>query len=89
MESLLYEFSRWRTDSSVVRHIAVAAPVAGEAVWTLNHLPAAAVAYLLWRKRSKRGVLQSGCLRGGWLRGDPAMAPSRAGRRSRSPAALC
>ncbi len=68
---LLYEFSGWRIDGSIVRRIAVAGPVAGEAVWTLNPLPAAAlassaaVAFLLWRRRSKRGRLQSGGLRGG------------------------
>jgi len=51
----------------------VTGPVAGEAVWTLNPLPAAAlagsaaaaVAFLLWRWRFKRGRLQSGGLRGG------------------------
>jgi hypothetical protein len=53
----LYEFSGWRIDGSIVYHIAVAGPAAGEAVWTLNHLPAAAlagsaaVAFLLWRRR--------------------------------------
>jgi len=47
-----------------VRRIAVAGPAAGEAVRTVNLLPAAAlagsaaVAYLLWRRRSKRGRLQ-------------------------------
>ena len=50
--------------SSIVRRIAVAGPAAGEAVRTVNLLPAAAlagsaaVAYLLWRRRSKRGRLQ-------------------------------
>jgi hypothetical protein len=70
---LLYEFSGWRIDGSIVRRITVTGPVAGEAVWTLNPLPAAAlagsaaaaVAFLLWRRRSKRGRLQSGGLRGG------------------------
>jgi hypothetical protein len=65
---LLYEFSGWRIDGSIVRHITVVGPVAG---WTLNYLPAAAladsaaVAYLLWRRRFKRGRLQSGIRRGG------------------------
>ena len=45
-----------------MRRIAAAGPAAGEAVRTVNHLPAAAlagsatVAYLLWRRRSKRGA---------------------------------
>ncbi len=57
----LYEFSGWRIDGSIVRRIAVAGPAAG---WTLNLLPAAAladsatVAFLLWRRRSTRGYLQ-------------------------------
>jgi len=36
--------SGWRIDGSVMRRITVTGPVAGEAVWTLNHLPAAALA---------------------------------------------
>jgi hypothetical protein len=50
----LYEFSGWRIDGFIVRRIAVAGPVAG---WTLNFLPAAALAgstavvFLLWRWR--------------------------------------
>ena len=58
---LLYEFSGWRVDGSVVRRIAVTGPVTGEAVWTPNLLPtaalagsAAAAALLLWRRRSRR-----------------------------------
>jgi hypothetical protein len=57
----LYAFSGWRINGSVVCRITVAGPVAG---WTLNPLPAAAlagsaaVAFLLWRRRSKRGRLQ-------------------------------
>jgi hypothetical protein len=52
----LYKFSGWRIDGSIVHHIAMAGPAAG---WTLNFLPAAAsagsaaVAFLLWRKRSE------------------------------------
>ncbi len=30
-----YGFSDWRTDSSIMRRIAVAGPVAGETVWIL------------------------------------------------------
>jgi hypothetical protein len=70
---LLYEFSGWRINGSIVRRIVVVGPVAGEAVWTLNLLPAAAlagsaaaaVAFLLWWRRFKRCRFQSGGLRGG------------------------
>jgi len=36
--------SGWRIDGSVMRRITVTGPVAGDAVWTLDHLPTAALA---------------------------------------------
>jgi hypothetical protein len=63
---LLYEFSGWRVGGSVVRRITVTGPVTGEAVWTLNPLPAAGLAasaaaaasFLLWAKRPRKKPAQ-------------------------------
>ena len=65
--------SSWRIDGSIMRRITVTSPVAGEAVWTLNPLPAAALAGSAAVPRcgggGPRGPPPVGGLRGGKLRG--------------------